>query len=168
MKKLRLILIICITFVVLYGYFSFYYYEKNPTVEYDKKVIEELNLNNKSEKISNVIITYDLDDKEMIIAKSWIDQIKTEYLEMQDSITITRNKSLVMNKEKKLRGVNFGNGEIYVLYRNDTKDTKRTLQHEILHSLFTGLEKGKEEWFVRDIDDHNLIYKTDIVPYFKK
>ena len=59
--------------------------------------------------------------------------------------------------DENLWGVNWGD-KIHILYR---EWGRKTLGHELLHSVFKGcvISKEWEEWFVRDMANYDMVYK---------
>ena len=152
--KILLALSIFATMILLFAFF--FDFEKKRETEPEYRSIRNLS-----------VINYDdLNESEIEIVNSWIYELKTEYYNLGKSITFTKNQSVVMKHyngdSTSLCGLNLDNGEkIYVYY--NCVNPKKTLCHELLHSIFGTelLEKETEQRFVYDLANYYVCYKSN-------
>lgn len=116
---------------------------------------------NETIKDINVTINFtDLNEHEVRIAKNLIISNKDIYLLPQRSITFAHNISSYYGADYRENIVAFNRfrGEIYVKWRNNTRDNTISLCHEELHTFFLATD-----------DAHKTIYDlSDYLPCFEE
>lgn len=148
-------LIMFLIFILISLIISFYF------INSDNRNNNEKDFNS-FESSKNINVYYDdLSESEVIIVKSWLKDMKKEYLMLIENLTFTKNQS-IYNPERKDNyiGRNFNDESIYVLYTGNYDANKQTLCHEVLHVIISGLDEDKEEWFVDNIEEYGVCYEN--------